>query len=69
MKTPYDVFESIYGKYDPEHPHAIPFSIWMREEKAEYLRQHPEAVKNQIDGNFYEAELTRFFTWVIERQR
>ncbi len=68
-KTPYDVFESIHGAYDPDRPHAIPFSVWMGEEKSEYLRVHSEAGKNQIDGHFYDPELERFFRWISARVR
>jgi hypothetical protein len=68
-RTPYDVFESIHGNYNPDKPHTVPFSVWMGEEKTEYLRVHPEAAKNQIDGHFYDPELERFFRWISERKR
>lgn len=67
--SPYEVFESIHGKYNPDKPHATPFVVWMGEEKAEYLRQRPDAKRNQIDGHFYDDELQRFFTWISERER
>jgi hypothetical protein len=67
--SPYDVFESIHGPYDPNVVPVVPFSVWMGEEKAEYLRQHPEAARNQIDGHFYDPELERFFRWISERER
>lgn len=71
--TPYDVFESIHGNYDPDKPHdmpfSVPFSVWMSAEKTEYLRVHPEAAKNQIDGHFFDAELLRFFHWISGRKR
>jgi hypothetical protein len=65
-RTPYDVYESIHGAYNPD---VIVFSNWMREEKAAYLVEHPEAKKNQIDGNFYDPELERFFRWISGRVR
>lgn len=68
-RTPYDVFESIHGAYDPDKPHATPFSVWMSAEKAEYVRQFPEAVKHQIDGHFFETALERFFRWISDRKR
>jgi hypothetical protein len=68
-RTPYDVFESIHGAYNPDAPHTLPFSVWMSAEKIAYLVEHPEAKKNQIDGHFFEAELTRFFHWISERAR
>jgi hypothetical protein len=68
-RTPYDVFESIYGNYDPDQPHTVPFSVWMSKEKTDYLSQRPESARNQIDGHFYEAELERFFRWISERYR
>ena len=66
-RTPYDIFESIYGSYDPDKPHAVPFSVWMSNQKSEYLAQHPGAKRNQIDGHFFDAELTRFFNWISEK--
>lgn len=68
-RTPYDVFESVHGAYNPDVPHATPFSVWMGGEKVQYLVEHPEAAKNQIDGHFFDAELTRFFHWISGRQR
>ena len=68
-RTPYDVYESLFGAYEPDVPNNVIFSNWMREEKSEYLRQHPEAAKNQIDDHFYNAELERFFRWISSRER
>ena len=68
-RTPYDVYESIFGKYNPDVVPVIVFSNWMREEKAAYLVEHPEAKKNQIDGHFYDPELERFFRWISGRVR
>jgi hypothetical protein len=68
-RTPYDVFESIHGAYNPDVVPVVPFSNWMREEKAAYLDHYPEAAKNQIDGHFYDAELERFFRWISGRTR
>lgn len=68
-RNPYDVFESIHGEYNPDTPHTVPFSVWMGEEKTEYLRLNPEAKRNQIDGHFYDAELERFFRWISGRVR
>jgi hypothetical protein len=68
-RTPYDVFESLYGPYNPDGPHTYPFSCWMSEEKSAYLTAHPEAARNQIDGHFFDAELERFFRWISARER
>jgi len=68
-RTPYDVFQSIHGFYDPDIIPDVPFSVWMSGEKTEYLRQHPEASRSQIDGHFYDSELERFFRWISERKR
>src|SRR5271166_3361100 len=65
-RTPYDVFESLYGPYNPD---TYPFSCWMNDEKAAYILAHPEAVKNQIDGHFFDPELERFFRWISSRER
>ena len=69
-RSPYTVFESIYGEYDPDCivPRHI-FSVWMSEEKSAYLLEHPEAKRNQMDGYFVEAELERFFRWISGRTR
>jgi hypothetical protein len=67
--TPYNVFEAIHGAYDPDASPVVIFSNWMREEKAEYLKQFPEAARNQIDGHFYDPELERFFRWISSRGR
>lgn len=67
--TPYDVFQSLHGTYDPDVVPILPFSCWMSEEKAAYLAEHPEAARNQIDGHFYDPELERFFRWISERKR
>ena len=40
--TPYNVFEAIHGAYDPDASPVVIFSNWMREEKAEYLKQFPK---------------------------
>jgi hypothetical protein len=68
-RTPYDVCESIHGEYNPDVVPVVIFSNWMRAEKAAYLIEHPEAARNQIDGNFYDPELGRFFRWISERER
>ena len=67
-RSPYTVFKSIYGEYDPDCIVHI-FSVWMSEEKSAYLLEHPEAKRNQIDGYFVEAELERFFRWISGRTR
>ena len=68
-RTPYDVFESITGPYDPDVVPIVPFSVWMSAEKTQYLVERPEATRNQIDGHFYDSELERFFRWISERIR
>lgn len=72
-RTPYDVFESIHGNYDPDKPHdmpfSVPFSVWMSAEKTAYLIERPQAKTMQIDGHFFEIELERFFRWISERKR
>lgn len=68
--TPYDVYENIYGPYDPEHPKPEPFSCWLGKEQADYLAAHPDAKRKMIDGHFfYESELSAFHAWVCERAR
>ena len=64
MRSPYEIFEAKYGPYDPDKPQPVLYAVWFREQKAEYLRQYPEARNHQIDGNFYEGELLRFFVWL-----
>ncbi len=68
-RTPYDVFESIHGEYNPDVVPVVPFSVWMSAEKSAYLAEHPEAARNQIDGHFYDSELERFFRWISARAR
>lgn len=68
-RTPYDVFESIHGAYDPDKPPDPPFSVWMSREKDAYLAAFPGAARNQIDGHFFDEELEKFFRWISERER
>jgi hypothetical protein len=63
-RSPYEIYESQCGAYDPDKPPTTIYSVWFSEQKAEYIRQHPEAKRNMIDGNFFEAELQRFFAWL-----
>ena len=68
-RTPYDVYESIHGTYDPDVPIDPVFSVWMGREKRDYLAENPQAARNQIDGHFYDPELEKFFRWISERVR
>lgn len=63
-RNPYDIFESLFGTFDPDKPHDPPFSVWMSEQKAKYLEKFPDERKRQIDGSFFNDSLERFFRWI-----
>lgn len=66
-RTPYDVYERVVGEYHPDNPPDPPFSVWMSEQKRDFLAEHPEEKDNQIDGCFYQVALDRFFRWISDR--
>lgn len=66
MRSPYEVYEAVHGKYNPDVPPTVIFSVWMAEQKAAYLVEHPET--RIIDGHFfYDRELRAFFEWIDAR--
>jgi hypothetical protein len=67
-RTPYDVFESIHGKYNPDVTPVTPFSVWLRAERAQWLAENPGV--SMLDGHiFHDADLVRFHEWVVRRAR
>lgn len=67
MIYPYDIFESLFGAYDPMVPRKEIFSVWLSEKRSEFYAEHPEEMKNQIDGHMYEDARNRFFKWLSDK--
>lgn len=61
MRTPYAIYSSvILDRAVPD----LPYSVWMRGQKTEYLVAHPEEERNQIDDHFFGDAQQRFFGWL-----
>ena len=66
MRSPYEVYEKVNGKYNPDIPPTVVYSVWFGEQKAEWLKLHPGITL--LDGNiFYERDLHLFFDWLDKK--
>lgn len=63
MRSPYQIFESIY----PDAVAGPIYSLWFRDRKYEYLDEHPDAFCSMIDGMLFKTELEKFYRWLDQK--